>query len=84
VGVGLDVGVAVGAGVGVVVAAWVGVGVTLGTDGLAVGDALSAVVPPPGATVAGGIRSNSKNTKMANAAATPASRNTFKLLPSTS
>src|SRR3981081_3843612 len=53
VGVGLDVGVAVGAGVGVVVAAWVGVGVARGTDVLAVGDALSAVVPPPGATVAG-------------------------------
>src|SRR6202158_640091 len=89
-GVGVDAGVGVGAGVGVAVtvrlAVGLGVGVpvgraptvgvTFGPDAEAAGDALSAVPPWPGATVAGCAASKRKSTKSASAPAAHTIRNT--------
>src|ERR1700737_3004664 len=63
VGVAVTVRLAVGLGVGVPVGRAPTVGVTFGPDAGAVGDALSAVPPWPGATVAGCAASKRKSTK---------------------
>src|SRR3977135_541254 len=76
VGVAVGVRVPVGPGVGVPMGRALTVGVTFGAEAAAVGDALSAVVPLPGATVAGCVSTNSKSISSASAPAAHAIRNT--------
>jgi hypothetical protein len=77
VGVGVTIGVADGVGRAVPLGCGVSGGVSLGTEVLTVGEALTALVPLPGATVAGCVLRNSKKIKTRSALTTPAMRNTF-------